>query len=848
MGSLRPAARAYVITIQVAGLVFLAYLLYTELGELGSSTPGGIGFPLLAVFYLIFTFATSQAPVVTPVGVRLTVNLAPLFAAVLVLPPGLAGLVASLGGIDRLPSKQYPWYRFLFNRSMQMIVFGAGSLTFHALPASLQTQSQLSHQIAIAVGALVSIVLIAVLNPAIVIIAATLSSGEPLRKVARQALQGVWVSYLGLGPLGALLGYLSFTQNIVVTAAMVGAIGVLLVVYRDLTRRSAVLEGVAQGQYVAQSRLIDKKDRSTYGHSERVGILAEATATKMRIQPDLIEQIRIGATLHDLGKIAIPDDILHKPGKLTDEEYEIMKTHTVEGWEVLKEQHMLSRAAEIVRSHHENFDGSGYPDRTSGRAIPVGGRITRVIDSYDCVTNVRDYRAWIRTPFEALSEISSMAGSTYDPEVVDAFLQVLIERDPQLMEMLRGDQPEEKASMRKALAFRPFLKLWAAAGLSNFGDMLTTTGLALAAYGASKSTAGVALVVAARAIPQLFLGLPAGGLVDRYDRKVVMVVMDFLRAALVGSLPFLIASPIWLIVAIAFLVSSATVLFNPARAAALPDIVPANLLSAANAAMQFIERLTEILGYAAAAALILIGGLPLVFALDMVTFVVSAVIVMTMAFPEVILDTKPALSFRQARDEILGGLRTILGVRELSAIMPFSFLMVVAGSAILPLMVPLSVEKFRAGNVGFPLLEGAMAVGAVVGAALTTFLDFTRRGTMMLVGAMLMGGCTIVAALSPILPLTLLFLAVAGAANMIYVIPMITAIQTSTESQIRGRVFAVRLTLVQLGMLAGAAYAAIATAPAFGGNGAASTALAISGAAMVLVALGAATSKTIRQL
>ena len=190
------------------------------------------------------------------------------------------------------------------------------------------------------------------------------------------------------------------------------SVSVLLFVYRELSKRSFKLQTVAQGSYVAQSRLIDKKDRSTYGHSERVGVLSEAVATKMHLSGDLVEQIRIGSTLHDIGKIAIPDAVLHKAGKLTDEEWELLKTHPAEGFEVLMEQPVLSQAAAIVRGHHENYDGTGYPDGLTGRAIPVGARITRVVDSYDCMTNVRDYRAWVKPPFEALAELSSLGSPT----------------------------------------------------------------------------------------------------------------------------------------------------------------------------------------------------------------------------------------------------------------------------------------------------------------------------------------------------------------------------------------------------------------------------------------------------
>src|SRR5207249_2318092 len=121
---------------------------------------------------------------------------------------------------------------------------------------------------------------------------------------------------------------------------------------------------------------------------------------------------------------------LHKTGKLSPEEWGTIRTHPIEGYEVLHEQEVLEDAARIVRAHHENFDGSGYPDGLAGRAIPVGGRIVRVVDSYDCVTNVRSYRQSVKDPFEALSELHSLKGTWYDSEVVDALTQVLMERYP----------------------------------------------------------------------------------------------------------------------------------------------------------------------------------------------------------------------------------------------------------------------------------------------------------------------------------------------------------------------------------------------------------------------------------
>jgi len=425
--------------VTVVGFSLLFALLLLDPQRVGNPAPGQLTDLQLWVFITVFAIFASVAPLPITSGVVVSVSLPPLFAGALILHPGLAALAAVIGTIDnRVPGRQIPWSRFIFNRAMFAIVYGVGALVFRLLLALQQTPvSDISVTFTVVAAGVTALLTMEVLNSPLVIVAISLLTGESIRKVAYRSLQGVVLSVAGLAPLGALIAYLLAPRQ-VQGLLVAGLIFLLLLVYRELSRRSIKLGTVARGSYIAQSRLIDKKDRSTYGHSERVGVLAEATASKMGLAADLIEQIRIGATLHDIGKIAIPDAILHKTGKLTDEEWEILKTHPQEGWEVLIEQEVLAKAADIVRSHHENFDGSGYPDRLSGRAIPVGGRITRVVDSYDCMTNVRDYRPWVRQPFEALSELHSLSDSWYDAAVVQSFTQVLVERQPEIARHLVG--------------------------------------------------------------------------------------------------------------------------------------------------------------------------------------------------------------------------------------------------------------------------------------------------------------------------------------------------------------------------------------------------------------------------
>jgi MFS family permease len=847
--TLKRPARAYILGMMVAGFSITAVLLWFDRGSLantGDSAHAGDLF--MVAFFVIFGLVASFSPVGTPGGVMLSVGLAPLYAAVLTLPAGPAALVAMLGSIDqRLPGRDIPWHRFLFNRALFGLVYGLSGSVFHVL-VNLQAASggAIGTSLKYVSAALIALVVIAVLNPPLVIAVVALTTGQPLRKIVYQGLQGLLLSYVGLAPVGGLIAYLVNGRNYG-GIFMAASVSVLLFVYRELSKRSFKLETVAQGSYVAQSRLIDKKDRSTFGHSERVGVLAEAVAAKLRLSGDLTEQIRIGATLHDIGKIAIPDAILHKAGKLTDEEWELLKTHPIEGFEVLMEQPVLAQAAAIVRGHHENYDGTGYPDGLSGRAIPVGGRITRVVDSYDCMTNVRDYRAWVKPPFEALAELSALGGAHYDPEIVDTFIEVLMERSPDLSKSISGGAPvRREPGMIAALRNIPFLKLWTAQGLSNFGDMLTTTGLALTAYSASHSTLAVGLVFAARALPNLLLGLIAGQLVDRYDRKGLMLMMDLIRALLVASLPFLVTQSLALILVITFLVSTATVVFNPARSAVLPDILPFDLLQAGNSAVALAERTTEILGYVAAGAIIVLGGVPLVFAIDAMTFLLSAGLILTIRFPDMIPGNQKT-SLRQIRDDVIVGLRQLRANPALRAIFPFSFFMVASGSALLPLMVPLAVDHLHAGNVGFALLEASLAVGATLGALFSGIIHTGRRGSLMVIGALGMGVCTVFAGLSPILPVTMIFFVAAGVANMVYIIPMITAIQEVTDSEVRGRVFAARFTLVQVGVLVGIAYAAIATSQ-FVPAAYVGVAVVASGTLMILVAVAGAINPALRRI
>jgi putative nucleotidyltransferase with HDIG domain len=168
---------------------------------------------------------------------------------------------------------------------------------------------------------------------------------------------------------------------------------------------------------------LDLKDAETEGHSKRVTAFTIAIARHMGLSADQIRIIARGAFLHDIGKMAIPDAILRKPGKLNPDELAIMREHCYRGFQLLKRIPFLGEASDIVYSHQEHFDGSGYPRGLKGEEIPLGARIFSVADTLDAITSDRPYRA-AQTVQAAKIEIEKWAGRQFDPEVVKAFLSM----------------------------------------------------------------------------------------------------------------------------------------------------------------------------------------------------------------------------------------------------------------------------------------------------------------------------------------------------------------------------------------------------------------------------------------
>ncbi len=185
-----------------------------------------------------------------------------------------------------------------------------------------------------------------------------------------------------------------------------------------------------QEAYVSTVRLlvsrIEEKDPYTHGHTERVAAYSVAIAREMELPAEEVQTIQFGAFLHDIGKVHTQDEILHKPGALTEEEWKLVKAHPVRGAEMVRGVKFLERAIDMIRHHHERVDGKGYPDGLTGDEISLHAKIVNLADAFDAMTTDRPYRAGM-TAEQAMEQMTTKAGSQFAAEVVEVFVPALKE-------------------------------------------------------------------------------------------------------------------------------------------------------------------------------------------------------------------------------------------------------------------------------------------------------------------------------------------------------------------------------------------------------------------------------------
>lgn len=175
--------------------------------------------------------------------------------------------------------------------------------------------------------------------------------------------------------------------------------------------------------YRTLTQLAETRDHESEGHMTRVGEFCAMIGKEMGLSEKECENLRIFAPMHDIGKVGIPDGILHVPRELCSEEFQVIKMHTQIGWQILKDKQIFETASTIAYTHHEHWDGTGYPRHLKGENIPLEGRICAVADCYDSLRSIRSYRSEA-SHSQVVSWISLSSGKLFDPKVVEAFQKI----------------------------------------------------------------------------------------------------------------------------------------------------------------------------------------------------------------------------------------------------------------------------------------------------------------------------------------------------------------------------------------------------------------------------------------
>jgi putative nucleotidyltransferase with HDIG domain len=427
-GASRSRATPYVLAMVIAGCMVLVHSLAQFLAQ-----PTNVEWWALALLTLLSGSAVLKMP---SVAVNFSISDVFTLTSAVVFGPAAGTLIVAIDSLAisaRLASSGLPTERILFNAAAPPVAMWISATTFF-YASGLQPLDRQPLGIEVVFPWLLLFAgLYFLLNTAAIAVAIALHERKSALAIWRAHLQSLWLAFIG-GALGA--GFVVFalelhTYSLVMMTVPLLVALILHFAYRHATGRVADQLGhLAQVNRLhlstieALAHAIDAKDEVTHGHIRRVQGWAVAVAAHIGIEDGLeLRAIEAGALLHDIGKLAVPEHILNKPGKLTDAEFNRIKAHARVGAEILSEVEFPYPVVPIVRHHHENWDGTGYPDGLRGNDIPVGARILSVVDCYDALTSDRPYRRAL-SPEEACSIIEERQGTMYDPAIVQVFREV----------------------------------------------------------------------------------------------------------------------------------------------------------------------------------------------------------------------------------------------------------------------------------------------------------------------------------------------------------------------------------------------------------------------------------------
>ncbi len=422
---LSKAGRIYVWSVATLGLVLGAYCV-------GTLVRSGVSLQLL--IFGILTVLTGRVTLKVPsVRARFSPSEMFTFTCVLLFGPEAGALALALDSLVLAWHHKWRMQQVLFNfGSLTLSVWIAGRLFFLVAGVAPMASAEAAPN-----GLLIPLAVLAasyfLINSGLIATAIAFDT--------RRSPFGVWrQNFLWLGPGYAAGACVAFLLVIALRQVHFGPltafllIAPVLVVFYFTLQSSFGRAEDAKGHVAALNRLylstvetlataIDAKDEVTHGHIRRVQVAAMGLAREIGITDEpALQAIEAAALLHDTGKIAVPEHILNKPGKLTPAEFEKMKLHAPIGAEILASINFPYPVVPIVRHHHENWDGTGYPDKIKGTQIPIGARILSVVDCYDALTSDRPYRRRM-TDEAAVAILVERRGTMYDPMIVDTFLK-----------------------------------------------------------------------------------------------------------------------------------------------------------------------------------------------------------------------------------------------------------------------------------------------------------------------------------------------------------------------------------------------------------------------------------------
>jgi putative nucleotidyltransferase with HDIG domain len=418
----------YLYAVGAAGMLVIA----ASIWQVAVAPLGGQWFILAALTLLsgAATLRMPNVPVSFSISDSFTITAALLFGpAAGALTVAIDSLVMSLGLVRR----DYPLRRLFFNAAAPALAIWTAAHAFFLL-VGVEPLIENSRSLGSLIGPLaIFAALYFVLNTGLVAGAVALEQRVTLFATWRRHFLGLWLTYFGGAAVATLLiALVSSRGPSLLVLALVAPIPLILyVTFKTAVGRME--DQLGHLQHVNRMHLatidtlahaIDAKDQVTHGHIRRVQQYAVYLAQALGVDDEAqLQGIEAASLLHDLGKLAVPEHILNKPGKLTPTEFDKMKCHATVGADILSAIDFPYPVVPIVRHHHEHWDGTGYPARLRGEAIPIGARILSVVDCFDALTSDRPYRPKLSTA-EALRILQEGSGTMYDPDVVARFIVV----------------------------------------------------------------------------------------------------------------------------------------------------------------------------------------------------------------------------------------------------------------------------------------------------------------------------------------------------------------------------------------------------------------------------------------